>query len=359
MRPKFLISLALVVVAVSAILFWLRPVKQAAIPEQTQTTIQPVSNASAIPQTVNKSIANISSQPAVVVSSQANPDSAMSYSNKMQELFERYKEGHPVEFYGQVIDQDSNPLPNVKIDFSIQQTYMVSPTEFAISNNILRFQKETGIDGRVEITGEKGDNVDIDSIQKEGYEVELGPRGFGAVSGSLENPVIFKMWSTNIHEQLITGNKSFEIVPDGRPYFINLTDGTLSEHESGDLKVWIQYTNQVTQGQLYDWSAGIEVVNGGLLEVPQYAINSGFWPDPPFAMYSAPADGYIPAFSLKSQIKGGQSGEIGNRFFYLLLNNGKEYGRMSINLFAPYGRLHPGLVDISYAINPSGSRILR
>lgn len=75
-------------------------------------------------------------------------------------------------------------------------------------------------------------------------------------------------------------------------------------------------------------------------------------------MYSAPADGYIPSFSLKSQIKGGQSGEIGNRYFYLLLKDGKEYGRMSINLFAPYGRLHPGLIRLSYAINPSGSRIL-
>jgi hypothetical protein len=32
---------------------------------------------------------------------------------------------------------------------------------------------------------------------------------------------------------------------------------------------------------------------------------------------------------------------------------------MSINLFAPYGHLHPSLIRISYAINPSGSRILR
>lgn len=38
----------------------------------------------------------------------------------------------------------------------------------------------------------------------------------------------------------------------------------VSEHESGDLKVWVQYTNQVVQGRLYDWSAGIEVINGGL-----------------------------------------------------------------------------------------------
>jgi len=35
------------------------------------------------------------------------------------------------------------------------------------------------------------------------------------------------MWSTNVHEQLITGGKSFHIEPDGRPYVIDLAKGTL------------------------------------------------------------------------------------------------------------------------------------
>jgi hypothetical protein len=76
-------------------------------------------------------------------------------------------------------------------------------------------------------------------------------------------------------------------------------------------------------------------------------------------MYSAPTDGYTPSFSFQQQIKGGQSGEIGDRSFYLVLKNGQEYGKMDINLYAPYGHLHPGLIRLSYAINPSGSRILR
>ena len=76
-------------------------------------------------------------------------------------------------------------------------------------------------------------------------------------------------------------------------------------------------------------------------------------------MYVAPTDGYIPSFGLQQQIKGGQSGEIGDRSFYLMLKNGQEYGKMNINLYAPYGNLHPGLIRLSYAINPTGSRILR
>jgi hypothetical protein len=208
--------------------------------------------------------------------------------------------------------------------------------------------QKSGTDGRFELTGASGDVFSIESIQKDGYESEPGQRTYGAGRGDFDNPVIFKMWSTNIHEKLIGGENAFDIVPDGRPYFINLTDGTISESSNGDLKVWIQYTNQTIRGQLYDWSAQIDVIDGGLLGRP---LGS--------AMYEAPADGYVSSFQSKQQIKGGQRGQIGDHQFYLRLRNGQEYGRMSINLHAPFNNQTPGLVRLSYAINPSGSRILR
>ena len=180
-------------------------------------------------------------------------------------------------------------------------------------------------------------------------EMNFGQQlSFGASSGSVEQPVVFKMWSNKIHEKLISGGKSFEIVPDGRAYFINLTDDTISESAEGDLKVWIQCSNQPVRGQLYDWSAGIEVINGGLLEE---SLGS--------AMYEAPTEGYVPSFQLSGQIKGGQRGDIGERQFYLKLKNEQEYGQMSIGLYAPFNDQIPGLIRLSYVINPSGSRILR
>jgi len=138
-------------------------------------------------------------------------------------------------------------------------------------------------------------------------------------------------------------------VPDGRPYFINLTDGTISESGTGDLKVWIQYTNPavLVPGHMSDWSAGIDVINGGLQATSD---------DP---MWMAPADGYFPTFELAGQIRDGQRGQIGDRRFYLRLQNGSEYGQMTIDLLAPFNTGIPGLVRLSYAINPSGSKILR
>ena len=253
----------------------------------------------------------------------------------------------PVDFYGQVIDQDSNALSGVDIKVSIRHWTVPDPLVPEIGSKDIQLEQNSDANGRFEIHGETGDGVGV-GLTKDGYEAEPGQRSFGPVGGSFDQPVVFKMWSTNIHEKLITGEKSFHIVPDGRPYFINLTDDTITESGEGDLKVWVQYTNQVVHGQLYDWSSGIEVINGGLLEEPFGSV-----------MYSAPADGYVPSFRLQQQIKGGQSGEIGDRCFYLALKNGQEYGRMNINLYAPYGYISPGLIHISYAINPSGSRILR
>jgi len=260
------------------------------------------------------------------------------------------------DFYGKVIDQDGNPLAGVSV---VGELVLNDGTYGGVQTE--KHNATTDDGGLFEFTGLHGAGLGI-TISKPGYENEWKNDAYQSPSGGQSSPadrVIYRMWSTNAHEPLITGNKSFEVVPDGRPYFISLADGTISEQAGGDLKVWIQYTNQPVRGQLYDWSAGLEVINGGLWEVPQAAMNSGFSDEPAIPMYEAPSDGYVPSFSLKEQIKGGQRGEIGSRYFYLLLNNGKEYGRMNINLFAPYGQLHPGLIRVSYAINPSGSRILR
>jgi len=265
------------------------------------------------------------------------------------ERFQKYIESKnsPIEFYGKVIDQDSNALSGAKVGIGIRQWYVPIPAVLDERGRFVHLDQTSDANGRFEFHGVTGDGFGV-VITKDGYELEPNRYGFGPTAGSYENPVIFKMWSTNIHEQLITGGKSFQIVPDGRPYFISLTDDTISESGTGDLKVWIQYTNQPVRGQLYDWSSEITVINGGLLEMPLG-----------LAMYEAPTGGYVPSFQFQGQIKGGQRGDIGERHFYVMLKNGHEYGQIAIELHAPFNNQIPGLVNLSYVINPSGSRILR
>src|ERR1035437_5232203 len=214
------------------------------------------------------------------------------------EAFKQSIEGmnSPIEFYGKVIDQDCNAVSGAKVSIGIRQWYVRSIATFDVGAHFISAETKSGEDRCFEIHGKRGDGFGV-GITKDGYELEPNRYGFGSTAGSYDNPVIFKMWSTNIHEQLITGDKSFEIQPNGNSHVIDLTTGTIAETGNGDLKVWIRYTNQVAQGQLYDWSAGIEVINGGFMEMPHN-----------ITMYSAPTDGYTNSFQLHQHIKGGQSG---------------------------------------------------
>ncbi len=281
----------------------------------------------------------------------SNPQGQPALNRNNPESIRKYMESQnvPVNFYGKVVDQDSNSLADVSIRGEVLHVKVVVPAPWGGQDENIPIDQKTDMDGRFEIHGVTGRALQIESIQKSGYEFESGlPKTFGASSGSIENPVIFKMWSTNIHEQLITGERKFQIVPDGRSYFINLTDGTIAESGGGDLKVWIKYPSQTSPDQTNNWLSEIDVIKGGLVEEPLGT-----------PMYMAPADGYVPSFNFQQQIREGQRGSIGDKPFYITLENGRLFGRIQIDLIAPFNVGIPGLIRLSYAINPSGSRILR
>jgi hypothetical protein len=254
----------------------------------------------------------------------------------------------PITFHGKVVDQDGKALLGAVVVLRVQQGYF-DPV-YLMKPKYISSELTTDPDGRIFLDNISGRGLDVVSLTQPGFELEPNVRRFfGPVSGSVDTPVIFRMWSTNIHEKLIGAQKSFHILPDGTPYVINLNKGTIAESGEGDLKIWIKYVDHPIRGQTNDWACRIDVIDGGLLE-EEHSDSS---------MYSAPAKGYVPAFQLQQQIKGGQRGSIGTRRFYVMLRNGQEYGRITIELNAPFNDNVPGLIRLEYAINPTGSRVLR
>jgi hypothetical protein len=353
MRPRFLIFISLLALAILAIVHWLRPVQPTATPESPQAVVQSNNVPAAVTSVASElppvAATPTSPQPTVQETvSGTNPGAVEPREIKLRQMIEAANV--PIDFYGQVVDQDTNPVPGVKINVAIQQLYSPSLTNLAVGGTVLRLEKETGADGRFDIHGEKGTSLDMESVHKDGYELEPNaPHSFGSSGGSFDQPVVFKMWSANIHEQLITGEKKFQIVPDGRPYVIDLTKGTIAESGYGDLKVSVKRPAQVALGQKYDWSCAVDAISGGLLQET----------DSSSSMYSAPSDGYTPSFRFEQKIGNGWGDSTGSERFYVMLNKGQEYGRMVIELYAYYNDHIPGLIRISYAINPSGSHILR
>ena len=227
MRPRFLIYLSICVLIVVGAALWLRPKQRPILmakAQETLTTANPLNSGKA------RTVSNVAHDQALSASSSNGSQTIVTPKNETPEQAKQEIESAnvPVEFYGRFIDQDSNALPGVNIKVIIRHWIMADPVSLLAGSKDISLEQESGPDGRFTLAGATGDAFDIKSIQKDGYEVEPGGRSFGAVGGSYENPVIFKMWSTNIHEKLITGRESFPIVPDGRRYFINLTDGTIS-----------------------------------------------------------------------------------------------------------------------------------
>lgn len=249
----------------------------------------------------------------------------------------------PIAFYGLVVDQDTNGLANVKVDVEITQWNIDTPAESALK--IAYLARQTDADGRFEVSGLDGHTVIIKNFTKEGYEPERWRREYGvydARAGSVGQPMVFRLWKTNLHEPLITGEKKFEVVPDGRRYGIDLVNGTVVEGNEGDLVVWIQRSEAATRR--YDWLCELAIPAGGLVEHSYYE------------MFRAPEAGYAKSFGLQQRANtNGWSNGFANKRFYLRLRSGQMYGRMVIDLHTDT----PAMIRLSYAVNPSASRILR
>jgi|SRR5208337_446432 len=161
----------------------------------------------------------------------------------------------PVYFYGLVVDQDTNPVQNVTVYLDVIERYVDQTT--ATTEKATRLQKQTGADGRFEVSGLSANYVRVQGFTKDGYEREIRQKqygDYGAQSTSFDHPAVFNLWSTNHHEQLVTGNKSFVVIPDGRHYAIDLLKGTIAEGDDGDLVAWIKRPESARRGQRYDWS---------------------------------------------------------------------------------------------------------
>ena len=249
----------------------------------------------------------------------------------------------PVTFYGRVVDQDTNGLLNVKVDVEITQWNVETPADSALK--IAHLARQTDADGRFEVSGINGHTVTIKNFTKNGFEPEQWRREFGvynAQAGSFDQPMVFHLWQTNLHEPLISGEKKFEVAPDGRRYGIDLVNGTVSEGKEGDLVMWIKRAESVSRK--FDWSCELAVPTGGLVEDTQYL------------MFRAPEVGYTNAFVHEAKVGTyGWGVATGDKRFYVKLRNGQMYGRIVVNLRAD----HPATMRLSYAVNPSGSRLLR
>ena len=257
----------------------------------------------------------------------------------------------PVNFFGKVVDQNGKPLPGVAIKVLVRHIIMPSPITPLGGTESVSLELETQYDGCFEMKDISGDAFEFKSFMKNGFEIEpKTKKSYTPIQGNKANPTMFRMWATTVHESLIIkDNKKFPIIPDGRAYIIDLHTGEISTNGATGVRIWINRPPKVRFEDKFEWTCAIDVLNG---ELRMEDDNNS-------SMFVAPTEGYEKAFQFAQKVGSGWCDGTGKLRFYVSLNNGAEYGRMIVQLYAYFNEQVPGLIRISYVINPSGSHILK
>jgi hypothetical protein len=354
MKSRLLISLTIVILALFCWLLY-RPVKQSSV-----VPAQPVTSEPAATNPLNHLTAGTELQTNsqiysanVVRLATNNPEIASKQqAEKTKELEWQQAiagQNHPVQFYGIVLDQSNNPVDGVKV--TMRMRHQESGPSQIVSSSYPKEETLSDSNGRFQwiSSDATGDLVSLESITKDGYAVspKLGVPSFGASSGTWQSPVVFKVWKLQEKADLVTGNKFWGIIPDGRTYTIDLLLGTKTESSvaPGDFRVSVTRPINVARNDRYDWAYQITDINGGIIESTDEF------------MYEAPQDGYLHEYdfhllandpSWKYRIK---------KTFYVKSRGGQCYTRASVEIFAHYQ--DQGVLNIEWAVNPNGSRNLQ
>jgi len=255
----------------------------------------------------------------------------------------------PIEFYGQVVDQDENPISDVKIKVKVRHWDVKFPAPFGDEVKMIPVEEATDLDGRFEIHDVTGDVFDVESIRKNGYTLSRKtPNGFGPVTGNFQNPVIIKMWKLGESQQLILHHLTRISIPvDGQPVQFELFDGK-KVASGGQLIVRLKRDPQILPpGNVrYSWSLELEIPHGGL------AVNNEEF------MYQASENGYQETFKLDMPKDAKYWTTAMDRQFYIQLENGKYFGSLVVHLSTNHNRPPLGL-NLDMVINPNGSRNLQ
>jgi hypothetical protein len=361
-KTKFWIFILPLVLAIIAAVLWRRPVhNEVVLTPPSQTTNQsrnepdaalPASNANVVSPKTN---AAVSTPTADAGNTNSSTPPQIQTTNSRLERFTNALESKnaSVNFYGRVIDQESNSVPEARVVMHVRQWHL-DATADPWGNKFPKSERITDSDGNFSLEGTTGDSLTIESVSKEGYC--LSPKapnifGYGNVPVPFhpdpQNPVIIQMWKLGEPQKLISHHLSGTGLPvDGSPVEFDLFNGTKAA--GGQLIICLKRDPQILppHGPRYDWSLELEVPNGGLV------VNNDEF------MYLAPDSDYQKVFKFDMPKDAENWNTAINQQFYIELENGKYFGSLVIRLSTIHDTPPLG-ITLDIVLNPNGSRSLQ
>jgi hypothetical protein len=244
-------------------------------------------------------------------------------------------ESKPMDTYGQVVDQNGQPVAGVKVQGLVKVG--IGDSE--------EHDTETDAQGLFHFLGLHGQGLGI-RLQKQGYEYgyKIPYQRPGNYLPDPNSPVLITMWKLHGPEPMVHTSIHAYIPCDGGVTRFDLLTGKKSPN--GDFSVnLIRNPVNIVRGKPFDWSVTFEVTNGGLQTI------TNFYPN------EAPLEGYQSRITFDFPTNMPQWSSLFTPSLYFKSKDGKMFGRMTVKIMADY-QPPPTLIRADIYANPAGSRNL-
>jgi len=249
----------------------------------------------------------------------------------------------PINFYGKVIDENSNPVAGVSIKF--RWTDLTAPNQERTS------WTESDTDGLFFLRDRHGASMTLWFSKAGYYSPHHGQMSFNYAFGpdilspDPQNPVIFQLRKKGQGAELVTSGNGMQpslatLVPlNGSPVSVDLLQQKVGA--SGDLEI-SQVKPDSSHWQLAtNWSFHISIPAGGFIQ------EEDAFP------FSAPETGYQSTVDLNF-VKGEPDWATQiSKTYYITFGQPQKYGWLRVE-----ANIAQQTVFLTYAINPTGSRNL-
>ena len=242
----------------------------------------------------------------------------------------------PIEFYGQVVDQNNAPVADATIDCT-WSPFLGEPNKKLLKSDS---------SGKFVVRDIRGKGLSI-LISKAGFVSESGGRGSFEYAEFYhpdfhipdpQAPVVFRLWKLGNSEPMFIWDSGCDLKIDGTPQWFTVSTG---KKGGGDLAFSVIRTNE-TAPRVYDYTLKIEAPGGLALTDEEL-------------MFNAPEGPYQTSLSIEQKHGTPGYNQVQSLQFYLKTPEGK-FAAVKANV-----RNHTGpsaQVQLLFYYNPSGSRNL-
>jgi hypothetical protein len=251
----------------------------------------------------------------------------------------------PLNFWGKVLDQNDEPVPEAEISFQWTDMSPAGTTEVKLHSDL---------NGEFALLDRTGKRLII-KVQKSGYYMisGLSHRSFEYASPFDQNwhqpdpnqPVVFRLWKAVNPEKLYTKAYRLRIPHTGtaKGYSFLGEGGS----DAPDLVAQITVSTNYLPQRLFDWHFTLDIPNGGLAQATE--------PMP----FTAPETGYSNHIEVTKTVGTPEWNEAWKGKYYVTFGPPQRFGLVEFDLSVGWPRFYSNAaLDVTYWINTNGSRNL-